>query len=140
MDWLESFPQYNDRDFYIMGEIYADHYVLELVVIIITNKKHINHTNINLEGIVLSCHDLNSLAQFIGLSSNWVLMFFLDRLEMDISIWFLNLKAMIDYFWTHALISDETYEVILSTCNFTRENFSEECTFLWYLSTWRLEI
>lgn len=70
MDWLESFPQYNDRDFYIMGEIYADHYVLELVVIIITNKKHINHTNINLEGIVLSCHDLNSLAQFIGLSSN----------------------------------------------------------------------
>lgn len=34
---------------------------------------------------------------------------------------------MIDYFWTHALISDETYEVVLSTCNFTSRNFSEEC-------------
>lgn len=34
---------------------------------------------------------------------------------------------MIDCFWTHALILDETYEAILSTCNFTIGNFSEEC-------------
>lgn len=62
INWLERFPQYKDHDFYIMGESYAGHYVPELADTIITKKKHINYTNINLKGIAVSCHDLNPLA------------------------------------------------------------------------------
>ncbi|KAH7655701.1 Peptidase S10 serine carboxypeptidase protein [Dioscorea alata] len=100
INWLERFPQYKGRDFYITGESYAGHYVPELADTIITKKKNINHTNINLKGIAIGN------GYFDGV---------------------LNFKAMIDYIWTHALNSDETHEAILSTCNFTSGNFSEKC-------------
>ncbi|KAM0948866.1 putative carboxypeptidase D [Dioscorea sansibarensis] len=53
--WLERFPQYKGRDFYITGESYAGHYVPELADTIITNNMHINTTTINLQGIAVSC-------------------------------------------------------------------------------------
>ena len=55
INWLERFPQYKGRDFYITGESYAGHYVPELADTIITNNMHINTTTINLQGIAVSC-------------------------------------------------------------------------------------
>ncbi|KAH7655700.1 Peptidase S10 serine carboxypeptidase protein [Dioscorea alata] len=62
INWLERFPQYKGRDFYITGESYAGHYVPELADTIITKKKNINHTNINLKGIAMK--EIDPCAEF----------------------------------------------------------------------------
>lgn len=36
-------------------------------------------------------------------------------------------KGMYDYFWTHALISDEAAEAINKHCNFTADDSNELC-------------
>lgn len=39
----------------------------------------------------------------------------------------INRKATFDYYWTHALISDEAYRVIQSMCTFANQNYSVAC-------------
>ncbi|MBA0639818.1 hypothetical protein Goklo_022825 [Gossypium klotzschianum] len=51
INWLERFPQYKTRDFYITGESYAGHYVPQLAYTIFLNNKKANQTLINLKGI-----------------------------------------------------------------------------------------
>jgi serine carboxypeptidase-like clade II len=51
INWLERFPQYKTRDFYITGESYAGHYVPQLASTILHNNKLYNNTVINLKGI-----------------------------------------------------------------------------------------
>ena len=38
-----------------------------------------------------------------------------------------NTKAKFDYYWSHALISDEAYENIKSKCNFANKIYTAEC-------------
>lgn len=54
INWLERFPQYKNRDFYITGESYAGHYVPQLAQKILQNNKITNQTVINLRGIAVS--------------------------------------------------------------------------------------
>lgn len=54
INWLERFPQYKSRDFYIAGESYAGHYVPQLAYTILLNNKNKNQTFINLKGIAVS--------------------------------------------------------------------------------------
>ncbi|KAG7628744.1 Peptidase S10 serine carboxypeptidase [Arabidopsis thaliana x Arabidopsis arenosa] len=49
--WLERFPEYKGRDFYIAGESYAGHYVPQLAQTILVHNK--NQTFINLRGILI---------------------------------------------------------------------------------------
>ncbi|GFP87776.1 serine carboxypeptidase-like 40 [Phtheirospermum japonicum] len=49
VNWLERFPEYKKRDFYIGGESYAGHYVPQLAQTIL---HHTNKTPINLKGII----------------------------------------------------------------------------------------
>lgn len=53
INWLERFPQYKTRDFYITGESYAGHYVPQLAYTIIVNNKLHQQTIINLKGIAV---------------------------------------------------------------------------------------
>ena len=53
VNWLERFPQYKTRDFYITGESYAGHYVPQLAYTILVNNKNSNQTMINLKGIAV---------------------------------------------------------------------------------------
>ncbi|MQL82927.1 hypothetical protein Taro_015394 [Colocasia esculenta] len=56
VNWLERFPQYKGRDFYIAGESYAGHYIPQLAYKILHNNKLIkgNQTVIKLRGIAVS--------------------------------------------------------------------------------------
>ncbi|PKA49127.1 Serine carboxypeptidase II-3 [Apostasia shenzhenica] len=79
INWLERFPQYKSRDFFIAGESFAGHYIPQLASLILKNNAANNNMVIKLKGIA----------------------------------------AMISYAWTHALISDETYNAIQSQCTFS---------------------
>ncbi|MFS7920576.1 putative carboxypeptidase D [Helianthus anomalus] len=92
INWLERFPEYKTRDFYITGESYAGHYVPQLAQLVLQNNKITNQTVINLKGIAIGNPYVDYEAEKTG---------------------------MFDYFWTHAIISDQIHEGIISNCNFT---------------------
>nr|XP_016510618.1 PREDICTED: serine carboxypeptidase-like 40 isoform X2 [Nicotiana tabacum] len=54
VNWLERFPEYKTRDFYLTGESYAGHYVPQLAQLILLHNNYTNHTIINLKGITTS--------------------------------------------------------------------------------------
>ncbi|GAU46151.1 hypothetical protein TSUD_401550 [Trifolium subterraneum] len=99
INWLERFPEYKTRDFYITGESYAGHYVPQLASTILHNNKLYNQT-INLKGI--------------SIGNAWI-----DDAT--------GLQGLYDYFWTHALNSDQTHELIEKYCDFTTRNQSAIC-------------
>lgn len=53
VNWLERFPEYKGREFYISGESYAGHYVPQLAHTILYHNKKANTTIINLKGIMV---------------------------------------------------------------------------------------
>nr|XP_043625817.1 serine carboxypeptidase-like 40 [Erigeron canadensis] len=92
LNWLERFPEYKGREFYIAGESYAGHYVPQLAQTILHNNKMANKTLINLKGILIGNAAINDPTDIIG---------------------------MYDYHQTHALMSDETNEQIHKYCDFS---------------------
>ncbi|KAI3796460.1 hypothetical protein L1987_39131 [Smallanthus sonchifolius] len=92
LNWLERFPEYKERDFYIAGESYAGHYVPQLAHTILHHNKMANKTLINLKGILIGNPVINDETDTVG---------------------------MYDYFHTHALISDETRDQIRKQCDFS---------------------
>ncbi|XP_059663518.1 serine carboxypeptidase 1-like [Cornus florida] len=99
INWLERFPQYKTRVFYITGESYAGHYVPQLAYTILQNNRNAK-TIINLKGIAIG---------------NAVINYATDS------------KGSYDYVWTHALNLDETYEDINTFCDFWNETSSAKC-------------
>lgn len=102
LNWLERFPEYKGRDFYISGESYAGHYVPQLAHAILQHNTKPNSSIINLKGIIMGNAVIND--------------------ETD-------LKAMYEYFWTHAIISDQVRNDIMGHCDFSPNaiNQSVEC-------------
>ncbi|KAK2991488.1 hypothetical protein RJ640_016523, partial [Escallonia rubra] len=101
VNWLERFPEYKARDFFITGESYAGHYVPQLARLILHNNKITNQTTINLQGIAIGNAEIDFETEYRG---------------------------MYDFFWTHALISDELHEGVTSNCNLSsEETITETC-------------
>ncbi|WCJ35376.1 Serine carboxypeptidase 1 [Euphorbia peplus] len=100
LNWLERFPKYKTRDFYITGESYAGHYVPQLASIIIAKNKGSNQTIINLKGIAIG--------------NAWI----------DDNT---GTKGTYDYYWTHGLNSDETNSGINKNCDYLTGNFTNIC-------------
>ncbi|XP_068665094.1 serine carboxypeptidase-like 45 isoform X1 [Aristolochia californica] len=89
--WLRKFPQYKTRDLYITGESYAGHYIPQLAELMVEfNKKE---KLFNLKGVALG---------------NPVLEFATD----------FNSRA--EFFWSHGLISDSTFKIFTTACNYSR--------------------
>ncbi|KAJ4979000.1 hypothetical protein NE237_009780 [Protea cynaroides] len=120
MNWLERFPEYKNKEFYLAGESYAGHYVPELAYTILQQNKK-GATSINLKGIFIgnpSLHDIDDR----GIES------------MDDSL------GHFEYLWRHNLISDEDWNTVQTSCDFTvpGQNRSDACqvaTILNYLRT-----
>ncbi|XP_059650037.1 uncharacterized protein LOC132295764 [Cornus florida] len=100
VNWLERFPEYKTRDFFISGESYAGHFVPQLAQLILQNNKITKRTVINLKGIAIGNAYIDYETSYTG---------------------------MYDYFWSHAIISDETHEGIVLNCNFSSETDSDAC-------------
>ncbi|CAJ2675486.1 unnamed protein product [Trifolium pratense] len=101
LNWLERFPQYKTRDFFIAGESYAGHYVPQLAHLILSNNKKMKHHRvINLKGIAVG--------------NGWI-----DDNYCT--------KGMYDYFWMQSLNSDETHRGIEKLCDFRNFNLTNEC-------------
>ncbi|KAE8672992.1 Serine carboxypeptidase-like 45 [Hibiscus syriacus] len=90
-NWFLKFPHYRNRSLFITGESYAGHYIPQLAELITQfNKKE---KLFNLKGIALG---------------NPVLEFATD----------FNSRA--EFFWSHGLISDSTYKLFTTSCNYSR--------------------
>ncbi|KAJ8759375.1 hypothetical protein K2173_006895 [Erythroxylum novogranatense] len=90
-NWFVKFPHYRNRSLFITGESYAGHYVPQLADLMLQFNKKENL--FNLKGIALG---------------NPVLQFATD----------FNSRA--EFFWSHGLISDTTYKLFTSACNYSR--------------------
>lgn len=99
--WFERFPQYKGRVFYIMGESYAGHYVPQLAKLVYErNVKGVEKPYINLKGLMVGNGVMDGYYDSVG---------------------------QIEYWWDHALISDNSYRNILKACDFHKENVSALC-------------
>ncbi|GKV45868.1 hypothetical protein SLEP1_g52901 [Rubroshorea leprosula] len=97
--WFLKFPSYRTRPFYIAGESYAGKYVPQLAEMIIDNNNDPS-LHIDLKGILLG----NPETSF---AEDW--------------------RGLVDYAWSHAVISDETYSIIIENCDFnSNDTWSNE--------------
>ncbi|XP_073030409.1 serine carboxypeptidase-like 40 [Primulina eburnea] len=98
LNWLERFPEYKNRDFYIAGESYAGHYVPQLAHTILYHNHKANKNIINLKGIMIGNAVINE--------------------ETDE-------KGLYEFFASHALMSDQTFNNVMKYCDFS-PNSSDE--------------
>ncbi|XP_022153098.1 serine carboxypeptidase-like 35 [Momordica charantia] len=98
LGWFKRFPSFKLHDFYLAGESYAGHYVPQLADLIYERNKHSSKDSlINLKGFMIGNAVIND--------------------ETDS-------KGMIDYAWSHAIISDQLYHNIVKGCGFALDSSS----------------
>ncbi|XP_031398203.1 serine carboxypeptidase-like 31 isoform X2 [Punica granatum] len=93
--WFVKFPSYKTRVLYIAGESYAGKYVPELADLIHENNIKNLSLHINLKGILLGNPETSY-------PEDW--------------------RGIVDYAWSHAVISDETHKMISKSCDFNSNN------------------
>ncbi|WVZ25878.1 hypothetical protein V8G54_004422 [Vigna mungo] len=101
-NWFQKFPSYRTRAFYIAGESYAGKYVPELAELIHDRNKDPS-LYIDLKGILLGNPETSDAEDWMGL---------------------------VDYAWSHAVISDETHKIIKTSCDFNSTDpwRNEDCS------------
>jgi len=90
--WLTMYPQFQENEFWIAGESYGGHYVPELAAAILYANSNGGSPTINLQGFQVG--------------NAWT------DAPVD------NQGAVFDW-WTHAMISDQTFHAIMASCNFS---------------------
>ncbi|KAF3456405.1 hypothetical protein FNV43_RR01055 [Rhamnella rubrinervis] len=101
VNWLQRFPQFKTRDFFIAGESYAGHYVPQLAELVYDrNKETTKYPLINLKGFIVGNPETDDYYDYNGL---------------------------VDYAWSHAVISDELYQNSKQVCDFKRVEWSPQC-------------
>ncbi|PPS12667.1 hypothetical protein GOBAR_AA07973 [Gossypium barbadense] len=90
MRWLERFPNYKHRPFYIAGESYAGHYIPELSQVIVHRNEGVKNPVLNFKGFLLGNPLLDDYYDNIGSHEYW---------------------------WNHGLISESTYKELKRSCS-----------------------
>ncbi|KAM3258006.1 hypothetical protein ACQJBY_049996 [Aegilops geniculata] len=90
LNWLERFPEYKGRDFYIAGESYSGHYVPQLAAVIVALRE-LGDTSMNLKGIFVGNPLLDSRSN--------------------------NTYGSLEFLWNHGVISDEVWGNINGQCS-----------------------
>ncbi|XP_071698768.1 serine carboxypeptidase II-2-like [Rutidosis leptorrhynchoides] len=101
LNWLERFPQYKGRDFYLTGESYAGHYVPQLSQAIVRYNKANVGSPINIKGYMVGNALTDDYSDHVGL---------------------------FQFMWAAGMISDQTYKKANELCD--KESFihpSREC-------------
>ncbi|CAL4956909.1 unnamed protein product [Urochloa decumbens] len=100
-NWFNRFPQYKRHDFYIAGESYAGHYVPQLAELVYERNRHLEmKQRINLKGFIVG---------------NAVTDYYYDE------------KGLVEFAWSHSVISDQLYKHVTNVCNFRTISFTGEC-------------
>ncbi|GAA0154879.1 serine protease [Lithospermum erythrorhizon] len=100
LKWMLRFPQYKQRDFYIAGESYAGHYVPQLAKKIHDYNKGTSNPIINLKGFIVGNAVTDNTYDSLGTLAYW---------------------------WSHTMISDQSYKAIMKSCDFKSDNTSKQC-------------
>ncbi|KAL6351151.1 hypothetical protein AAG906_031737 [Vitis piasezkii] len=101
VQWFKRFPSLKTHDFYITGESYAGHYVPQLAELIYErNKRSSKDSYINLKGFMIGNAVINDETDEMGL---------------------------IEFSWSHAIISDQIYHGIMKNCDFKSGNLTNLC-------------
>lgn len=101
VNWLERFPQFKTHDFFISGESYAGHYVPQLAELVYDRNKYTaKYPHINLKGFIVGNPET-------------------DEYYDD--------KGLLEYAWSHAIISDQEYEKAKQLCDFKLLEWSNDC-------------
>ncbi|KAK9725082.1 hypothetical protein RND81_05G121300 [Saponaria officinalis] len=98
VNWLARYTQFKDQDLYLVGESYAGHYIPQLAELIFDRN---NSTKINLKGFIVG-----------------------NPLTDD----YYDSKGLLEYAWSHSVISDEQYNKTKDVCDFKELYWSSECT------------
>ncbi|KAH1141266.1 hypothetical protein GYH30_032497 [Glycine max] len=99
--WFKRFPNFRSHDFYITGESYAGHYVPQLADLIYEgNKDTKKGSYINIKGFMVGNAVINDITDIVGL---------------------------VDYAWSHAIISNQVFAGLTRDCNFSIENQTRSC-------------
>ncbi|XP_038982825.1 serine carboxypeptidase-like 35 isoform X3 [Phoenix dactylifera] len=99
LNWFQKFPDLKSHDFYIAGESYAGHYVPQLAELIYEgNEGASKESYINFKGLMIGNAVLNDATDQLG---------------------------MVEYAWSHAIISDELYAAVLKECNSFKEELGD---------------
>ncbi|GER49325.1 serine carboxypeptidase [Striga asiatica] len=102
--WLDRFPRYKNREIYLTGESYAGHYVPQLAREIVNYNTNSEH-KINLKGFMVGNAVTDNHYDNLG---------------------------TVDFWWSHAMISDKTHKQLMSTCEFQSQKESNECETIYY--------
>ncbi|KAL7104758.1 hypothetical protein ACP275_07G002600 [Erythranthe tilingii] len=101
VNWLNKFPHFKNHDFFISGESYAGHYVPQLAELIYDRNNNRNkYPYINLKGFIVGNPETND---------------------------YFDYKGLLEYAWSHSVISDQDYDNAVKSCDFKTENWSTAC-------------
>ncbi|KAE8704538.1 Serine carboxypeptidase-like 33 [Hibiscus syriacus] len=101
VNWLQRYPQFKSRDFFISGESYAGHYVPQLAELVHDrNNDRRRYPFINLKGFMVGNPVTNDNYDYAGI---------------------------MDYAWSHSVIPDDLYRRSKQVCDFKAVVWSNEC-------------
>ncbi|XP_057476368.1 serine carboxypeptidase-like 26 [Actinidia eriantha] len=101
VNWMKRFPHFKTNDFFISGESYAGHYVPQLAELVYDrNKDTTKYSYINLKGFIVGNPETDDYYDY---------------------------KGILEYAWSHSVISDQEFEKAKQVCDFKLSKWSSEC-------------
>ncbi|WZZ76493.1 hypothetical protein YC2023_087863 [Brassica napus] len=111
LKWVELYPEFKGREFYIVGESYAGHYIPQLSQAIVEHNQASGENTINLMGYMVSAC-LSSLSIPLWL----VLMNVCLQVGNGLMDDYHDSLGLYQYIWTLGFISDQTYSLLKLKC------------------------